>query len=83
MEGSEAEDVNRARHAGPDAPLVFVGRLSEDDVVHIRRYHDLLILGRPVRWLVGALLTMLAALAVGWTLAWEEFAWYSWLISLA
>ena len=62
-------------------PLVFVGRLDEADAAFMRRYHDLLLIGRPVRWAGGVVLTLLAAVAVWWTLAWGEFEWWSWLVA--
>lgn len=45
-----------------DAPLVFQGSLTLDDVTDIQRYHDLLLLRRPFRWLAGLFTTALAIL---------------------
>jgi hypothetical protein len=61
-------------------PLVFVGTLSEDDTVHIQRYQELLVLGRPVRRAVSFIVTLLAVAAIWWILAWVEFPWWSWLM---
>jgi hypothetical protein len=61
--------------------LVFVGRLSEADVICIRRYHDLLVIRRPIRWAAGVVFTVLAVVGVWWTLAWGNGEWWSWLIA--
>jgi hypothetical protein len=42
------------------APLVFRGRLSLEDVTHVRRYHDRILLRKPLRWVVGLFATALA-----------------------
>ena len=48
-------------------PLVFQGRLNEDDVADIRMYHDRLNFPVAVRWAVGVFLTWLAMI-IGWVL---------------
>jgi hypothetical protein len=49
------------RAGAAEQPLVFVGRLDETDVVHIRRYSDYLLLRRSIRWVAGTCATILAA----------------------
>src|SRR5207247_7167336 len=45
-----------------DLPLTFKGRLTAEDVVHIRRYRGLILLRRSLRWVGRAFLTLMAAL---------------------
>jgi hypothetical protein len=46
------------------APLLFRGRLTEADVVEIRRCHDLVLIRRSIRWLARGFAILLAGLLV-------------------
>lgn len=55
-----------------DPHLVFVGRLTEEDVVWMAHYQNLLAFRRPFRWLAMAGVTLFAGVGIWWSLLWEN-----------